>query len=124
MARVCYGVTISGSVNGAPRVTASGPTDDPYTGAAETSVDGSVTTVAANVATLVADAAAPTQAHVTTLNTNWGTLSTAWTALKAGPAFGDVVVSVNLANITTRTQLKAALDAIFAQAQGSSLLTA
>jgi hypothetical protein len=34
-------------------------------------------TVAADVAVLVADGATPTQAHVTTLNTGWGTLNTA-----------------------------------------------
>jgi len=32
------------------------------------------TAVAADIATLVADGATPTQAHVTTLNTDWGTL--------------------------------------------------
>ena len=33
-----------------------------------------ITDVAAKVATLVADGASPTQAHVTALNTSWGSL--------------------------------------------------
>jgi hypothetical protein len=37
----------------------------------------STATVAANIATLVADGATPTQAHVNTLNTNWGLYLTA-----------------------------------------------
>lgn len=35
------------------------------------------TAVAADIATLVADGATPTQAHVTTLNTDWGTYKAA-----------------------------------------------
>lgn len=65
------------------------------------------TAVAAAVATLVADGATPTQAHVTALNTAWGTLLTNSTAK------GDVIVLVNPTNVPTLTKLKRAFDASF-----------
>jgi hypothetical protein len=67
------------------------------------------TTVAADVATLVSDGASPTQAHVNTLNTDW-------TALLAGlgpvPSNADVVLSVNTANVTSRSALRQVLLSI------------
>src|ERR1019366_581928 len=62
------------------------------------------TTVAANVGTLVSDGASPTQAHVTTLNSNWGTLKTAidtWvtatnTFLTVGKAYMAAVAGFNV----------------------------
>lgn len=90
-------------------------------------------TVAANVATLVADGASPTQAHVTTLNTNWGTLLTAIgalnTAINAADTAADAVsltaalasvgadVSVlfNPATVINENKLDLALRAIRAQ---------
>ena len=67
------------------------------------------TTVATNVATLVSDGASPTQAHVTTLNTNWGTLKTAidtWvtatnTFLSVGKAFMVAVAGFNVSGTDT-----------------------
>ncbi len=58
--------------------------------------------VTADVATLVADGASPTQAHVTTLNTDY-------TAL-AGAINGDVTIIWNGAVVTKRNQLRAALQ--------------
>lgn len=87
-------------------------------------------TVAANVATLVADGASPTQAHVTTLNTNWGTLNTAITTLAADVAAlnsaitGDVQVTWDTTKVTTVTQLKRAFDAALQAAAGGGILTA
>lgn len=78
------------------------------------------TTVAANVATLVADGATPTQAHVTTLNTNW-------TALLAGtgavPANADVVLSFDTTAVGTRTVLRKAVDAMLRIIEGGNELT-
>lgn len=71
----------------------------------------STTAVAADVATLVADGASPTQAHVTTLNTDWGTLLTAINAINSVATTGDVTVIWNAATITKRNQLRAALKA-------------
>lgn len=76
------------------------------------------TTVAANIATLVADGASPTQAHVTTLNTNWATLKAlidaAVTAAAAAPTSqtGGVVAVIDLAAITDWGQLEAAFRSI------------
>lgn len=77
------------------------------------------TTVAANVATLVADGASPTQGHVNTLNTNWTTLLAQITALKAAQG-GDVIVSVNLANVASVSALRTAFNAILAAAAGDA----
>lgn len=69
------------------------------------------TTVAANVATLVADGASPTQGHVTTLNTNWGTFLTAYTAYVGGVAAltADVTLMFNPSTVTTMNQIRASL---------------
>lgn len=72
--------------------------------------------VAADVAVLVADGATPTQAHVTTLNTDWGTLN--------GGLTGDLVVSFDATKITTITQLRRALDMALQAMQGAGNLTA
>lgn len=66
------------------------------------------TTVAANIATLVADGASPTQAHVTTLNTNWGTFLTAYN-LTIAQITADLTVAINTTNITTQRQALSAL---------------
>jgi len=67
-------------------------------------------TVTADVATLVADGASPTQAHVTTLNTDY-------TALAAS-INGDVTVVWNSAVVTSRNQLRAALIAALKAVEG------
>ena len=65
----------------------------------------STTTVAADVATLVADGASPTQAHVTALNTAWGTFLTAQTAYNT---------AVGTANTDAATAATAAASAVSA----------
>lgn len=82
----------------------------------------STAAVAADVATLVADGATPTQAHVTTLNTHWGTLLTAIGAQTAAET-GDVYLSIDTAKIVTSNDLKAALDNLLKMAQASGLVT-
>lgn len=67
-------------------------------------------TVTTNVATLVADAASPTQAHVTTLNTNYTALAAAIN--------GDVTLVWNTTNITTRNQMRSALLAALKMVDG------
>lgn len=71
----------------------------------------STATVAADIATLVADGALPTQAHVTTLNSDWGTFLTAETAYRGG--VGALTANVTLlydpSAITNMNQLRAAL---------------
>jgi hypothetical protein len=68
--------------------------------------------VEAAIAVLEADGAAPTQAHVNSLRTVWNTLKS-----------GNVIVTIDTAAVTTRTQLRAALDAVMFNLQGSDLLT-
>lgn len=95
-------------------VTAAG-TADTATGTAVTAVSSvdthidaavtaspSSTAVAADVATLVADGIAPTQAHVNTLNSDWGTFLTALNAYKAD------VLSTQTASDTAVTDVGAA----------------
>lgn len=60
-----------------------------------------LTAVSTDVSTLVADGASPTQAHVTTLNTDFSALNTALA--------GDVVVIWDGAVVTHRNQLRHAL---------------
>lgn len=105
-------------MNGNPRVLSAGSILDIMN---STGLTAAKTTVAADVATLVADGASPTQAHVTTLNTDWGTLS----PLIAGPGVtnGDVILSFDGANVTTKNQLRAAVAALLAILDGSSVLT-
>lgn len=78
------------------------------------------TAVAADIATLVADGASPTQAHVTALNTAWGTYKTAADAYNADVAAlsttasaatvaADVTLVINLATVTNMNQVRAAL---------------
>jgi len=78
------------------------------------------TTVAANVATLVADGASPTQAHVTTLNTNWGTFLTAYNSYTGG--VGALTANASFffdpAQVTTMNQARAILRAIEHQLAG------
>jgi hypothetical protein len=92
-----------------------------------------VTPVENAVATLEGDGATPTQAHVTALRNVWDTLSAAVTthnsdantvntdvtALSTTASLatvsGDVVVIVNLANVTTRKKLTDALLGILNQ---------
>lgn len=75
-------------------------------------------TVNTDVATLVADGATPTQAHVNTLNTDWGTLKTAIDAMTVANS-GDVSVSVDLANVTTKNQLRAAFAELLKMMESS-----
>lgn len=83
-----------------------------------------VTTRAALVAAmavLVADAASPTQAHVTTADA----ALTAYLADAAPgvPANTDVVVSVDVANVVTRSALRAALRRVEQIFEGNNALT-
>lgn len=64
------------------------------------------TTVAANIATLVADGASPTQAHVTTLNTNWALLLA---GLPGIPPNADVIISYNTTNVVSKNILNRAI---------------
>lgn len=61
-----------------------------------------IATVVANTATLVADGVSPTQAHVNTLNTNVTALNNALA--------GHVVVMWDASVVTTRNQLRRALE--------------
>lgn len=94
--------------------------------AAAVALAASSTTVAANIATLVADGAVPTQGHVNTLNTNWGTFLTAKNAADAAVAAlsttasaatvsGDVVLIVNNSNVTTKNKLDTCVKGLLAQ---------
>jgi hypothetical protein len=98
----------------------------------QTAVSAAEALVVTDVATLVADGASPTQAHVTQLNTDWGTLKTALDAYLAAVtayagtvsgAVGDVTVTVNTANVTNSRQLDSALRHIRERIAGSSLVT-
>jgi hypothetical protein len=80
----------------------------------------STATVTADIATLVADGASPTQAHVTTLNTDY-------TALLAGiaaiPAVKDLVVSFDNTKITSYSSMDKAFNAILKALKGANYLT-
>lgn len=67
-------------------------------------------TVTADIATLVADGASPTQAHVTTLNTDYAPLAAAIN--------GDVTVVWNTTNVTKRNQLRHALQVALKMVEG------
>lgn len=71
----------------------------------------STTTVAADVATLVADGATPTQAHVTTLNTDWATFLTAYNSYKAGVAAltSHVTLLYDPSQVNTMNKVRAVL---------------
>jgi hypothetical protein len=77
----------------------------------------------AAIGVLVADGALPTQAHVTTAAAAWATLEgqidTALAAAAVGSGSGDVLVTVNLANVATMNKLRKVLEAIVRAAEGS-----
>jgi hypothetical protein len=77
-------------------------------------------TVAADIAVLVADGASPTQAHVNTLNTDWGTYLTAVNALLAGLAAGDLVLYLKDSASMTRLDVYEALIALQAFVEDNS----
>ncbi len=78
------------------------------------------TTVATDVGVLVADAGSPTQAHVTTLNTDW-------TALLAGlpgvPSPSDVILSYNAATVVSKNVLRRAVAHLLRVVESSGDLT-
>ena len=80
------------------------------------------TAVEAAVAVLEADGASPTQAHVNSLRTVWNTMKADAIVAAATVPAGGVAVTIDLAQITTRTKLRAALDAVMFNLQGSNLL--
>lgn len=69
-------------------------------------------TVAADIAVLVADGASPTQGHVNTLNTDWGTFLTSQTAFLAALAAGDLVLYLKDSAAMTRNDVYDALIAL------------
>lgn len=94
--------------NGTAVITGHARPVDPVNGAT-TAADQAA--VAAAVATLVADAASPTQAHVTTLNSAWGTLAA---DIAPVPAAADVVISYNATTVVSRDTLRQAVDQLLA----------
>lgn len=116
MANASINASIGQDVGGGKYIVklAGGSGDIPALTAAALAAAPSSTTVAANIATLVADGASPTQAHVNTLNTNWGTFLTALTAYNAAVAAAnaslgtaDVTIIVNKTNVTNTNQFLA-----------------
>jgi hypothetical protein len=110
--------------------------------AAAVTAEVSTTAVANAVAALVADGASPTQAHVTTLNSAWGTLLTAIgtlnTAIGAADTAAavpsltaataavspDTVLIVNSATVLTKNKFKQIIgDLVNMVVNGSDLLT-
>lgn len=102
--------------------------------AAAVALAASSTTVAANIATLVADGASPTQGHVTTLNTNWGTFLTAKNAADAAVAAlsttaaaasvaADVSILFNTSNVVSRNKLNEAVSKLLPLIGGQGILT-
>lgn len=74
------------------------------------------------VGVLVADGAAPTQAHVNDLAAAWATLEAAIDAAVAQVS-GNLVITIDNANITTLSKLRKALRAIEAAAEASGQFT-
>jgi hypothetical protein len=108
MSNVAITVTLNQALPGGQYSVSSGTLADPNGTAPAT------TTVAANIATLVADGASPTQGHVNTLNTNWGTFLTAYNLYAAGVGTltANATFMFDPAAITTMNQLRAALRKI------------
>jgi len=77
-------------------------------------------TVAADVATLVADGASPTQAHVTTLNTDYTALAAAIVTSGAATNSGDVLVDIDTSKVTTVSRLRLIFDSRLSRAAGSA----
>lgn len=99
------------AIDGVPLFASVKGVGDPITGIPAT------TTMDTDVATLVSDAGSPTQGHVNTLNTDWTAFKAALTTYTGGSLTGNVTVSWNGSVVTTRRQLKAALDAIMRSAE-------
>ncbi len=111
MAVSAVGVTLGASLGEGKYNSRAAPANaDPA--AAVAAVGAAEIPVAAAVAVLVADGASPTQAHVNTLNSAHTTLAAAIAAAAtAAPGTANLTVSVDLAVVTTRNALRAALRA-------------
>lgn len=97
-------------------------------------------TLSTAVSILVADGATPTQAHVTSMASAFGALDTTLTAVSTTLAMTDlaaattdatalaaalnhdVVVSYNLSNVTTWSQLKRVVDVVLTACRGNGSL--
>lgn len=127
MSLAAFTVTIQQALTAQPTKyhTTGGGLSDPTSAVAPTTA-----TVAADIATLVADGATPTQAHVTTLNTDWGTFLTAENLYRtaAGSVLGgdplDAVLLLDTSKISTINQLKSALESLLRSATASGKFTA
>lgn len=121
MALAAFTATLNQSLGDSQYNVQAGGLTDPTTTAPVT------TSVAADVATLVADGASPTQAHVTTLNTDWGTLLTAINAYTAASATAiggaDVTILFNTSKFTNMNQVRAASNALLRSAAASGMFT-
>lgn len=106
MANVVLTVTLGQSITGTGTYSLKDSTIADPNGTAP-----ATTTVAADVATLVADGATPTQAHVTTLNTDWGTFLTSLTAYTGGVGnlSKDFTFMYNPSTVTKMNQVRSAL---------------
>ena len=123
MALAAFAVKINQSLGDGKYDVAGSGLSDPSASAAPASA-----TVAANIATLVTDGASPTQGHVNTLNTNWGTFLTSETAYRAAAATvvggSDFTVILNTSKFTKMNQVQAAVKAFLQQAAASGKFVA
>lgn len=123
MALAAFTATINQSLGDGRYSVDAAPLTDPSGTAAP-----STATVAADIATLVADGATPTQAHVNTLNTDWGTFLTAETAYRAaaGTAIGgsNATLLLDTSKFTKLNQVEAAIKSLLQQVRASGRFTA
>lgn len=108
MSNVAITVTLNHAIPDGQFSTSNGTLADPNGTAPST------TTVAADIATLVADGASPTQGHVNTLNTDWGTFLTAYTSYAGGVGAltANATFMFDPAAVTNMNQLRAILREI------------
>lgn len=122
MALAAFTATLNQSLGDGRYNVQAGSLSDPSATAAPATA-----TVAADVATLVADGASPTQGHVNTLNTDWGTFLTAETSYRAevATAIGgaDATLLLDTSKFTTMNQVKAAINNILQAAASSGKFT-
>lgn len=117
MARVAVACSVGVATPGSQRLDNHGHIADPVAGSSYAT---DKTAFEAALATLVADGASPTQAHVTSANSAYNTFKA---DLAAPPTAADIVLSVDLAKISSVSALELALKSMCNTLRGNKALS-
>lgn len=120
MARVAVSLSVGSTTPGRERFDNVGHSPDPVPTVVASTYTTDKAAFEAALAVLVADGASPTQAHVTTCNNAYTTFKA---ELGGNPAAQDIVLSVDLAKITSVSQINFAVQTLLNILRGNKALS-